>query len=67
MNNGSETCYHREPECTILMLFDIRLPGMAERLHRERAAWREYGDIEALDENHFVLIVRLGGAQGLAA
>ncbi len=43
-----------------MVLFDLRIPGVAERLHRERAAWQERGDIEALDQNHFVLIVRPG-------
>jgi hypothetical protein len=33
-----------------------------ERLHRERTAWQADADIEALDENHFVLVVRPGGA-----
>ena len=48
-----------EKEC-ILVLFDVRIPGMAKRLHCERAYWQELSDIEALDEDHFVLIVRLG-------
>ncbi len=41
-----------------LVVFDVRYPGIAERLHRERAVWQERSDIEALDQNHFVLIVR---------
>ncbi len=45
-----------------LVVNDLRIPGSAERLHRERAAWAEHGDIEALDENHYVLIVRTGAA-----
>ncbi len=52
---------------SIWILFDLRIPGMAERLHCEKAAWQEQSDIEALDENHFVLIVQPGGAQRLAA
>ena len=43
-----------------LVLFDLRIPGVADRLHRERAAWQERSDIEALDGDHFVLIVRPG-------
>ncbi len=43
-----------------LVIFDVRIPDVAERLHRERAAWQEHGDIEALDEDHFVLVVRPG-------
>ena len=45
-----------------LIVYDLRIPGSAERLHRERAAWAEHGDIEALDENHCVLIGRPGAA-----
>ena len=48
-----------EREC-ILVLFDVRIPGMAGRLHCERSYWQERSDIEALDEDHFVLILRLG-------
>jgi hypothetical protein len=47
----------------IWVLFDLRHPGAAERLHRERAACQECGDMEVLDENHFVLIFRPGGAR----
>lgn len=47
-----------------LVVFDVRSPGVAACLHRERAAWGECGDIEALDENHYVLLVRPGGAHG---
>jgi hypothetical protein len=46
----------------MVVLFDLRLPGTAERLHCERAAWQEQSDIESLDKDHFVLIVRTGGA-----
>ena len=53
----------------IVVLFDLRLPGTADRLERERerAASQAQSDIEALDENHVVLIVRPGGARRLAA
>jgi hypothetical protein len=51
----------------MIVLFDLRIPSAVERLHRERAAWQEQSDIEALDEDHFILIVRPGGAQRLAA
>src|SRR5215207_4669124 len=51
----------------IIVLFDLRLPGTAERLDRERAAWQAQSDVEALDENHFVLLVRPDGARRLAA
>lgn len=45
-----------------LVVYDPRIPGSAERLHSERAAWAEHGDIEALDHNHYVLIVHPGAA-----
>ena len=51
----------------IIVLFDLRLPGTAERLDREREAWQAQSDTEALDENHFALLVRPGGARRLAA
>jgi hypothetical protein len=47
----------------LLVLFDLRLPGTGHRLDRERAAWQAQSDTEALDENHFVLLVRPGGAR----
>ncbi len=55
--------YPNAPEY-IVVLFDVRIPGVAERLHSERAAHREFGDIEALDRDHYALIVRPGGAHG---
>lgn len=47
-------------------VFDVRIPGAAERLHRERAAWAEDADLEALDPDHFVLVVRPGAARRAA-
>ncbi len=58
--------YHRSPPKT-LAIFDVRLPRVSDRLHRERAAWGEDADLEAVDQDHYVLIVRAGGAQRLAA
>ena len=57
--------YPSSSECMVV-LFDLRLPGTPERLQRERAAWQEHSDIEALDKDHCVLIVRPGRAQRLA-
>ena len=48
-----------------LAIYDIRIPGTAERLHRERAAWQQ-SEIEAIDKDHFVLTVYPGGARRLA-
>jgi hypothetical protein len=51
----------------IIVLFDLRLPGTAQRLDRERAAWQAESDTESLDENHVALLVQPGGARRLAA
>jgi len=50
-----------------LVIFDVRIPSAAESLHRERAARQEAADIEALDEDHFILVVRSSGVQEFAA
>ena len=47
----------------IIVLFDLRLPGIADRLARERTAWQAQCYIEALDENHVALLMRPGGAR----
>ena len=49
------------------ILFDLRIPRVAERLHRERAAWQEHSEIESLDKDHFVLIIHAGGVRRLAS
>jgi len=49
------------------ILFDLRVPRVAERLHRERAAWQEQSEIETLDKDHFVLIIHAGGVRRLAS
>jgi hypothetical protein len=49
----------------IFWLFDTRVPGIADRLRRQRAAWGESAEIETLDEHHLVLIVRPGAARKL--
>jgi hypothetical protein len=54
-------------EIEVWVLFDVRIPGAAKRLHRERAAWQGESDIEAVDHDHFLLIIRLGAAGRLAA
>ena len=61
MKSAPRTLYPSSSECMVI-LFDVRLPGAAESLHGQRAAWQDRSDIEALDKDHFVLIVRTGGA-----
>ena len=58
--------YLNNPEC-LLVAFDIRDPGAVAALHRQRARLAEYSDLEALDENHFVLVVRPGWVLEAAA
>jgi hypothetical protein len=59
--------FYPEVETEVRILFDLRIPGSAERIHRERALWQERSDIEALDEDHFILVIRPGAAvQGAA-
>jgi hypothetical protein len=50
-----------------LVLFDLRDPEACKSLHKQRAVWQERSDIEALDEDHFVLIIRPGAAVREAA
>jgi hypothetical protein len=59
--------YQNNDRCILIILVDLRSPDAVENLHHLRAVWQDDSDIEALDEDHFVLIVRPGGAQRLAA
>jgi hypothetical protein len=55
-----------DPE-SLVVVFDLREPDGPSELHNQRAIWAEYSDIEALDEHHFVLLIRPGGALEAAA
>jgi hypothetical protein len=46
----------------IWVLFDIRVARACKGLHDHRAAFQEDADIEAVDHNHFVLVVHSGRA-----
>jgi hypothetical protein len=61
----SRRAYRKRTQLTVV-LFDLRMPGAAERFHRERLAWAEAGDVEMLDEDHPVLIVQPGCARRLS-
>jgi rhodanese-related sulfurtransferase len=39
------------------VIFDVRIPAVAERLHEKRAEHQERSEIEALDQNHYVLLI----------
>ena len=46
----------------IWVLFDIRDARACKALHGHRAVFQEDADIEAVDHNHFVLVVHSGRA-----
>jgi hypothetical protein len=64
MRSAPKSLYPSSSQC-IIVLLDLRLPSTADRMDRECAAWQAQSYIEALDENHFVLLVRPGGARRL--
>jgi hypothetical protein len=65
MRSALETLYPDRSSYK-LSICDIRSPGAAERLHRERAAWQEQSEIKATTKDHFLFVVYAGGAQRLA-
>src|SRR5215211_6156283 len=52
--------YPRDEHLKTIVVFDTRLPGVAKRFDNERARWGELADVEMLDLNHPVLVVRSG-------
>jgi hypothetical protein len=54
--------FYPEGETEVSIFFDLQIPGSVERMHRERAVWQEQSGIEALDVDHFILIIRLSEA-----
>jgi hypothetical protein len=44
------------------IVFDLRYPDMEGRLHCYLEACLGYGDVDELDEDHRVLVLRPGGA-----
>lgn len=64
MTHAATPLYPNVPSC-LIEVFDVRIPHAAKRLYSERAAWGEFGDIEALDKGHFVLVMWPGGARRL--
>jgi hypothetical protein len=61
-----EESYPKELQ-SMWVLFDLRIPGVAERLRRERAAWQEQSEIEVHDKNHLILIMYAGIVRRLAS
>ena len=66
MDLDASTFYFNDAEY-LVVLHDLRDPEAVEALHRARAVWQERSDIEALDHDHLLLIVRPGGALEIAA
>jgi hypothetical protein len=66
MTLAPEPLYPSHPKC-LVVIFDLRHPNGPAELHRHRAALAEHADLEALDEDHFALIVRPGWASEAAA
>ena len=52
---------------SIKILFDVTEPGIAASFNEQRAAWGQDSDVEMLDLDHAVLIIKLGGALERAA
>jgi hypothetical protein len=50
----------------ILAIYDLRVPGTAARLLREIEAWRGHANVEAVDDDHFALLIRPGLAGRIA-
>jgi hypothetical protein len=50
----------------VLVIYDLRVPGTAVRLVREIEAWRGHANVEAVDDDHFALIIRPGLAGKMA-
>ena len=67
MTLALDELYPKTPRC-IIVLFDLRDPEAVEELYHLRAVWQEDSDIEALDEDHFALMLWPGAAaRGMAA
>ncbi len=64
MRSTPQQVYSEPPE--LLTLFDCREPGTKQRLLREHRAWGVRATVENLGHGRVVLIVRAGGALGLA-
>jgi hypothetical protein len=54
--------FYPETRKCIIVLFDLQDSQAVEMLHHLRAVWQEESDIEALDEDHFALMLWPGAA-----
>lgn len=62
----SDRAYRNSGEYT-LIVFDLRVPGTAERLRRELSAWKGSATVEVIDGDRRALIVRPGLARGITS
>jgi hypothetical protein len=67
VNFAPRPLYSANSSQCIAVLFDVSDPEEAEALHLARAVWQGDSDIEALDGDHFVLLIRPGAALREAA
>ena len=54
--------YPRDEHLKTIVVFDMRLHDVVKRFNHERARWGKLADVEMLDLNHPVLIIRSGTA-----
>ena len=54
--------FYPEHETEVWILFDFRCQGIANRLRRECSGWCGFANLEKLDAEHAVLVIRPGGA-----
>jgi hypothetical protein len=53
--------YQTKEQCTSVVI-DVRILCVAERFYRERTVWGELVDVEAQDQQPYVLMVSRGEA-----
>ncbi len=58
-------CWYSDSRAPLLVICDLRVPDIAERLDREREGWKGYADMEMVDKDHAVLAISPGGARRL--
>ena len=64
MRSALQQAHNEPPE--VLAVFDLLVPGARSLLHSACRAWGSYATVEELEYGRVVLIVRPGGALGLA-
>jgi hypothetical protein len=50
--------FYPKDETEVRMLFDLRIAGSVDLIHRERTVWQEQSDIRALNMEHVILVIR---------